>query len=240
MIYYVDPAVFNIFSFEFEKGTASTAFTQLNDAVITHSTAIKYFGNQNPIGKKLHYSDEDYVVTSVLKDVPSNSHIQFHILLNYEKYIQLTKGDANTSWGWSDFYTYLLLRPGTNANALQSKMPAFAERYMGKDMKSSGFKVSFNLQPLKDIHTRSAYDYEMTGSGNLYYLKYLGIAALFILIIALINYINLSTTHSLERSKEVGVRKVIGATKFQLVRQFLGETFFINVLGILLGFSFLG
>ena len=160
----------------------------------------------------------------------------FNILLNYNKYIQITNGDANTSWGWSDFYTYLLLKPGTNANALQAKMPAFAERYMGKSMKNNGFKVSFNLQPLKDIHTRSVYDYEMDGSGNFYYLKYLGIAALLILLIALINYINLSTAHSLERSKEVGVRKVVGATKFQLVRQFLAETFLINAFGIIIGF----
>jgi putative ABC transport system permease protein len=203
-IYFVDPAVFKIFSFEFEKGSAATAFTQLNDAVITHSTAIKYFGNEDPIGKTLHYNDEDYVVTALLKDVPANSHLQFHILLNYNKYIQLTNGDANVSWGWSDFYTYLLLKPGANADALQAKMPAFAERYMGDDMKTNGYTVAFEIQPLKDIHTRSGYDYEMAGSGDLYYLKYLGIAALFILLIALINYINLSTAHSLERSKEVG------------------------------------
>ena len=97
------------------------------------------------LARDLHYNDEDYVVTAVLKDVPANSHIQFHILLNYNKYIQLTNGDANTSWGWSDFYTYLLLKPGANANALQAKMPAFAKRYMGEDMKKDGFTVSFNL-----------------------------------------------------------------------------------------------
>ena len=236
MVYYVDPAVFKVFSFPFEKGVAATAFTQLNDAVITHSTAEKYFGNEDPIGKTFHYNEEDYIVTAVLKDVPANSHLQFHILLNYEKYIQITNGDANTSWGWSDFYTYLLLKPGTDANALQAKMPAFANRYMGASMKKDGFSASFQIQPLKDIHTRSAYDYEMAGSGNLYYLKYLGIAALFILLIAIINYINLSTAHSLERSKEVGVRKVVGATRSQLVRQFLAETFLMNLIGIVIGF----
>lgn len=236
MIYYVDASVFNIFSFEFESGSPAAAFRQLNDAVITHSTAVKYFGKENPVGKTFHYSNEDFVVTAVVKDVPANSHIRFHILLNYDKYIQLTNGSANTSWGWSDFYTYVLLKPGTDVKNLQAKMPAFAERYIGSDMKRDGYTVSFQLQPLKDIHTRSAYDYEMTGSGNFYYLKYLGIAALLILLIALINYVNLSTAHSLERSREVGVRKVIGATRFQLVRQFLGETFLINVFGILTGF----
>lgn len=236
MVYYVDPAIFRVFTLAFESGSAATAFTQLNDAVITHSTAEKYFGNENPLGKALHYENEDYVVTAVLEDVPANSHLQFNILLNYNKYIQLTDGAANTSWGWSDFYTYLLLKPGTNAKALQAKMPDFAQRYMGDEMKKNGYTVSFQVQPLKDIHTRSDYDYEMSGSGNLYYLKYLGIAALFILLIALINYVNLSTVHSLERSKEVGVRKVIGATEFQLVKQFLAETFLMNLFGIMTGF----
>jgi len=236
MIYYVDASVFHVFSFKFERGSAATAFHQLNDALITHSTAIKYFGNENPIGKTFHYDNEDFVVTGVLRDIPANSHLQFHILLNYNKYIQLTNGNANTSWGWSDFYTYLLLKPRTDVNALQAKMPAFAERYLGSKMKQEGYSVSFQLQPLKDIHTRSTYDYEMAGSGNFSYLKYLGIAALLILLIALINYINLSTAHSLERSKEVGVRKVIGATRTQLVRQFLGETFLMNLFGIIIGF----
>jgi putative ABC transport system permease protein len=238
MLYYVDPAVFKVFSFPFEKGDAANAFTQLNDAVITHSTALKYFGNENPIGKLLRFDHEDYKVTAVLEDIPANSHLQFHILLNFNKYIQLTGGRANDSWTWSDFYTYLLLKPGTNAAALQKKMPAFTERYMGDLMKTSGYNVSLNLEPLTDIHTKSDYDYEMAGSGNLSYLKYLGIAALFILLIALINYVNLSTAHSLERSKEVGVRKVVGASKQQLVRQFLAETFLVNIMAIILGIIF--
>lgn len=235
-IYYVDPGVFDVFSFPFEKGNAATAFKQLNDAVITHSTAEKYFGKENPIGKTIHFNDEDYVVTAELKDVPANSHLQFNILLNYNKYIQSTNNNAATSWNWSDFYTYVLVKPGTDASALQAKMPAFAQRYKGDDMKKNGYTCSFQIEPLMDIHTRSSYDYEMMGSGDLSYLKYLGFAALFILLIAVVNYINLSTAHSLERSKEVGVRKVVGATKSQLVSQFLAETFMTNLLGILCGF----
>ncbi|MDI3321488.1 ABC transporter permease [Pinibacter soli] len=238
MVYYVDPGVFNVFTFPFEKGDPVNAFTQLNDAVITHSTAQKYFGSENPVGKLLRYDHEDYKVTAVLEDIPANAHLQFHILLNYNKYIQLTRGGADKSWTWSDFYTYLLLKPGTDAAALQKKMPAFTDRYMGDLMRKNGYSVSFNLQPLKDIHTKSNYDYEMAGSGNLSYLKYLGIAALFILLIALINYVNLSTAHSLERSKEVGVRKVVGASTQQLVRQFLAETFLVNMMAIVLGLIF--
>jgi putative ABC transport system permease protein len=235
-IFYADPSVFKIFSFGFEKGSAQTAFTQLNDAVITHSTAKKYFGNQDAMGKSLHYNNEDFIVKAILNDIPSNSHIQFNILLNYNKYIQTTDGAANTSWGWSDFYTYCLLKKGTSAQKLQAKLPDFAQRYMGESMKKDGFTASFQLQPLKEIHTLSTYDYELDGNGNFYYLKYLGLAALFILFIALINYVNLSTARSLERSKEVGVRKVIGATRIQLIKQFLAESFLVNAFGILAGF----
>src|SRR5258705_1310285 len=234
-LYYADASLFNIFSFRFLKGNAATAFKELNDAVITEETAKKYFGNEDPIGKPLHYRNEDYIVKGVLEDLPANSHIRFNIIINYEKYIQLTNGNANTSWGWSDFYTYVLLKPGTNAKALEAKLPAFAERYMGTDMKQRDYQNSFYLQPLKDIHLRSKYDYEMAGNGNFSYLKYLGIAALFILFIAWINYVNLSTAHSLDRSKEVGIRKVVGAGKFQLVRQFLSESFFLNIIAIIIG-----
>ena len=235
-IFYVDTSVFNVFSFHFLKGNASSAFNELNDAVITAETAKKYFGNADPVNKALHYNNEDYIVKAVLEDIPANSHVRFNILLNYNKYIQLNP-NANTSWGWSDFYTYVLLKPGTDVKALETKLPAFAQRYMGDDMKQHDYAVAFHLQPLKDIHLRSKYDYEFAGNGNLSYLKYLGIAALFILFIAWINYVNLSTARSLERSKEVGIRKVVGAGKFQLVAQFLAESFFLNTIAILAGIA---
>ena len=231
-LYYADPSLFKIFSFGFVKGNAETAFKELNDAVITAETAKKYFGNIDPIGKALHYRNEDYIVKAVLEDIPANSHIRFNILLNYDKYIQLNS-NANTSWGWSDFYTYVLLKQGTSAKAVEAKFPSFTEKYMGDDMKQTGYINTFQLQPLKDIHLRSKYDYELAGNGNLTYLKYLGIAALFILFIAWINYVNLSTAHSLDRSKEIGVRKVAGAGKFQLIRQFLGESLFLNIIAII-------
>ena len=233
-LYYADASLFNIFSFRFVKGSAASAFKELNDAVITAETAKKYFGDADPIGKSLHYRNEDYIVKAVLEDIPANSHIRFNILLNYDKYIQLNP-EANTSWGWSDFYTYVLLKPGANVKTLEAKMGSFAQRYLGADMKQRDYSIAFHLQPLKDIHLRSKYDYEMAGNGNLSYLKYLGIAALFILFIAWINYVNLSTAHSLDRSKEVGIRKVVGAGKFQLIRQFLGESLFINTIAILIG-----
>jgi putative ABC transport system permease protein len=239
-IFYVDPAVFKIFSFQFLKGSATTALAELNDAVITSETAKKYFGDTDPIGKSLEYHDERYIVKAVIEDMPVNSHLQFSMLFNYNKYIQIVRGNggndaAENSWGWSDFYTYILLKPGADPKTIQAGLPAFAQKYAGDDMKRTGYQLSFTLQPLKDIHLRSKYDYEFDGNGNLTYLKYLGIAALFILFIAWINYINLSTARSLDRSKEVGVRKVIGASRFQLIRQFLAESSILNITAILLG-----
>ena len=237
-LYYVDPAVFRIFSFPFKEGNGETGLAELNDAVITESAAKKYFGNENAMGKTLRYNDENYTVKGVLKDLPANSHLKFNVLLNFQKYIQLVKvggGDADGSWGWSDFYTYILLKPGTNVKALEAKLPPMVERYRGADMKERSYQLSLQLQPIKDIHLRSTYDYELEGNGNLSYLKYLAAAALFILFIAWINYVNLSTARAIDRSKEVGVRKVVGANRFQLIRQFMTESVFINLLAIGIG-----
>jgi putative ABC transport system permease protein len=234
-IYFADAAFFKIFSFPILKGETGNPLSALNDVVITASTEKKYFGNENAIGKTLHYDSEDYLVKAVVADPPTASHFHFDILLNYEKYVVQTQGRANTSWGWSDFYTYVLLKKGTSVKNVEARLPDLAQRYMGDEMKASGFQVWFKMQPLKDIHLNSIYDYEFEGNGNFTYLNYLILAALFILFIAWINYVNLSTAYSIDRAKEVGVRKVIGAGKSQLVFQFLGESFFINITAICIG-----
>lgn len=232
-MYYADPALFRIFSFKFIKGNASTALKELNDVVITEETAKKYFGDADPIGKTLHaINGDDYIVSAVI-ELPFNSHLQFNVLLNYDKLTNRFR--LNTLWSQPHEYTYVLMKPGTDATSLQTKLPAFTEHYLGERMKKNGTQVSFTLQSLKDIHLNSPYEFEMAGNGTITYLKYLGIAALLILLIAWINYINLSTAISLDRFREVGVRKVIGATKFQLVRQFLTESLLLNLVAIIIG-----
>lgn len=237
-LFFVDRSVFHIFSFDFLKGNPATALKELNDVALTASTAKKFFGSADPIGKTIRYKDEDYVVNAVLKDLPQNSHIQFGLLFNFDKYIQLVEskgGHIRDNWGWSDYYTYVLLKPGTNAESLRAKLPAFAERYKGEEMKATNFTMQFDLQPLKDIHLKSTYDYELPGNGNFKFLNFLALAGVFILIIAWINYINLATARALDRSKEIGIRKVVGALRHQLIRQFLVEALLVNVISVLIG-----
>jgi putative ABC transport system permease protein len=235
---YVDTNIFRIFTFQFAAGDAENAFRELNDIVITSATAEKYFGDANPLGRRLSYQNEDFVVKAVVRDPPANSHLHFHILANYNKYVQerMALGqDAQNSWTWSDFYTYVLLKPGIDPGKVRERLPDFAQRHMGDKMKKSGISVQFDLQPLKDIHLRSRYEYELPGNGNLSYLKYLGAAALFLLVIAWINYVSLTSARAIDRAKEVGVRKVIGAGRAQLIRQFLLESLLIDLLAVLLG-----
>jgi putative ABC transport system permease protein len=237
---YVDTNLFRVFSFEFIAGDAENAFRELNDIVITSSTARKYFGGANPLGRSLTYGNENFVVKAVISDPPLNSHLHFHILANFNKYVQDGKAqgrDAENSWSWSDFYTYVLLRPGTDPRVLHAKLADFAERHMGDRMKKTGIHVQFDLEPLKDIHLRSKYEYEMAGNGNLSYLKYLGAAAIFLLVIAWINYISLTSARAIDRAREVGIRKVVGAERPQLIGQFLMESLLINFFSILLGLA---
>lgn len=238
LLFFVDRSVFDIFSFPFAKGNASVALKELNDVVLTETIAQKYFGSGEALGRTIRYQEEDYVVKAVLKDLPENSHIRFGILFNFDKYIQLVEaqgGRIRDNWGWSDYYTYVLLKPGADVNTLRAKMPSFAERYKGEDMKATSYTMQFLLQPLKEIHLKSHYDYELQGNGNFKYLGFLAIAGFLILVIAWINYVNLATARALDRSKEIGIRKVVGAVRQQLIRQFLVEALLVNMVAIVLG-----
>lgn len=238
LLFFVDRSVFEVFSFPFAQGKPQTALKELNDVVLTEEIAHKYFGDGDVIDKTLRYQDEDFVVKAVLKKLPQNSHIQFGILFNFDKYIQLVEaggGRIRDNWGWSDYYTYILLKPGADIQALRSKMPSFAQRYKGADMKATNYTMQFYLQPLQEIHLKSHYDYELRGNGNFKYLNFLAIAGFLILIIAWINYVNLATARALDRSKEIGIRKVVGAFRQQLIRQFLTEALLVNLVAIVLG-----
>lgn len=237
---FVDESVFRILSLPFAAGDPNTAFKERFSAVITEETAKKYFGEESAIGKVLKMDENAFTVRGVIKDIPENSHLQLDIMLDYPTYVDIIKqlgGDAENNWGWSDFYTYVLLKPGASAAGLQAKLPDFAQKYMGESMKKDGFQCRFDLQPLYDIHAHSTYDYELGGNGNFKFLPLLGAIALLIMLIAWINFINLSTARSLERAKEVGVRKAVGAGRGTLIRQFITEAFFLNLLAFGVGLT---
>jgi putative ABC transport system permease protein len=229
---YADSTFFDIFSFALLKGDPRSALTGPHKAVVTESTAKKYFGEDNPVGKLLQVgSDTDlYVVTGVTKDCPSNSQIRFDFLASFSS-LGITK-DYETSYWDANYVTYLLLKNRTSIDALQAKLPAF----MKKEMAGQGATVNMFLEPFDKIHLHSPYD-AFEPNNSITYMYILGAVASLILIIAGSTYINLSTARSMERAKEVGVRKVIGAGKHQLFWQFIGESALLCVLSVILSLA---
>src|SRR6185312_623679 len=231
---FVDPDFFNIFTLPLIEGDAKTALQQPNTIIITRAIAKKYFGGEDPLGKTLVFPDNKNVsfkVTGVIDNVPANSHFHFDLFAS-----MLSLNDAKSdSWMTSNYFTYLLLKKGADYKKLEAKLPGMVEKYMGPQIQQSmgislkqfitkGNHLGFALQPLTSIHLYSHSNYELSPPGNAMYVYIFGAIAIFMLLIACINFINLSTASASKRAKEVGVRKVIGSGKIQLVKQFLVES----------------
>jgi putative ABC transport system permease protein len=235
-VYFVDSTLLDIFSFPVVMGDGGRALSQPFTGMISESYAHKFFGGEDPIGQYLETDDgHRFEIAAVFADIPENSHIDFDVAFSYITYVQVMAqrgGDAENNWGWSDFYTYLLLKENADIEALRAKMPAFVERHKGESMRANNYELTFMLQPLRDIHLRSDLGYELQVNGNIRYIYFLGLIALFIILIAWFNYINLSTARSLDRAREVGVRKVVGASRGQLIRQFLFESAIVNFIAL--------
>jgi len=232
-VFFVDSTFFKIFDFKVTGGDMQTALLKPHSALLTEETAKKLFGDANPIGKIItHYGDDTvtYAVTGILANVPKNSQLQFDALFSFSS---IYKPWMFTNWGGNWLNTYLELAAGANASALDQKFPAYLKRHL----KGDGWKYYklFTL-PLKDVHANSA----DIGLDYINYQKFdkkstglFAVIALIVLVIACVNFINLSTARSAERAKEVGIRKSIGAYRFQLAFQFLGETVTIAFLALL-------
>ncbi len=228
-----DPAVFDVFDFKLLKGNEETALLGPNKAVISQKAAKKYFGEADPIGKTIAWNGRrKFEVTGIFEDIPENSHIKFDFMFSYQTLNNETHNDSETAWGWYDFNTYALLQPGTDVKSLQAKWDSYLLKTRGEDWTKTSRRQEFILQPLLEIHLYSNLlqesQPEERGDGDSVYA--LTIIALFILIIAWVNYINLATAKSFDRANEVGVRKVMGAEKGQLINQFLSESFLVNFL----------
>lgn len=226
-----DSSFFTIFTFSFIAGDPATALAKANTAVITESIAKKYFNNEPAINKIIEINKAPITVTGVIKDVPENSHVKFDFLVSMN-----TVGEkfAYTEWGWPEFYNYVLLKKGTDPKSVEAKLPALIDKYLGKKMAELKSKSNLWLQPVKDIHLRSDLRIELESNGSERTVYFLSILGVLILAVAWINYINLSTAKSLERAKEVGLKKVIGATKKQLIAQFMFESVLVNLFALIL------
>ncbi len=225
---FADPAIFSIFTFPFIKGNPKTVLENLHSIVITEEMALKYFGSENPVGKTLIYENKyNYTVTGVVKTIPSNSHFRFDFVIPIENY---RKFDPDfESWGNSAFFTYLLLRNNVSKVLVEKKITNSVNKHMAVQYKNPDLVKETFLTPLKTIHLYSNGRYEMETNGNILYIYIFASIAVLILIVACINFVNLSTARSMKRVKEIGVRKVIGAKKNQLVRQFLGESVLMSL-----------
>jgi len=226
-LYFADSSFFNLFSYKLLKGDASTALAEPHRMVITQSIAKKYFGDADPVGKYLNYSNawesDDFLVTGVIPNVPENTHLKFDILVSFKTLSQYTDGQSQSSWGWNAFPTYLKLSPGSNPADFERKLRPFIDKYYA-DRIAKGIGVDLILQPITDIHLKLNLRFEPEENSNSRSVYFLMIIAIFIVIIAWVNYTNLSTAKSLERAREVGIRKVSGARKFELVSQYLLES----------------
>ena len=232
----VDSNFLDIFDFPLIKGNRATALKEPNSVVLTETTAKKFFGDANPIGQSLLLTrgKTNATVTGVLKDIPDNSQIKATMLVSISTFTRNNGGGRSMDEQWGNYgpQAYILLKPGANAALLQKKFPAWLEKMNGKEMHENHMIPTLMLERLRDIYLHSDRDDSKTGHiTNVYIFSIIGA---FILIIACINFINLTTARSAERAKEVGIRKVIGALRPQLARQFIGESVILCLISFLL------
>ncbi|QIP12881.1 FtsX-like permease family protein [Spirosoma aureum] len=234
--FFGDSTLLDIFSFNFRQGDARTALKDKFTVVITDEIAAKYFGTQNPLGKTLIYEGQHPLrVTGVVDKFPDNSHIHIDLLSNYETMFatesDLVRENLPQNWVISHGYTYVLLRPGRSPESVNARFPKFLLDHANKQFAKD---IVYSLEPLKDIHLRSDAQSGPEPSGSMTYIYvFIGIAVI-TLLIACINFVNLSTARSLKRAKEVGIRKVLGSEKKQLIGQFLGESVLLSSIALLL------
>lgn len=246
---WADSNFFKVFDFGLIQGSATEVLQQPNSVVLTESTAKKYFGDQDPIGKTLDIAnnDNDLQVTGICRDVPENSHVDFDLVMSASSLNPFIQQPNHIGF---DSYTYFLLKKGTDANNLASKFPALVEKYASgeilrnfgvsyEEYKKSGNSYIYSLQPLKDIYLHSNLEGELKPPGSMNRVYIFSIVALFILFIAVINFMNLATAKSAERAKEVGIRKTLGSSKKEIAGQFLVESITISLVSAVLAFGML-
>lgn len=237
-VYHVKGNFFNIFNFSIVEGDINMVSVGKGEVLIAQSIAKKYFGDKPAINQSLnHPYFGDFKVVGVFEDVPDNSHIQFNFLFGWESVTSERRGGDANNWHWDGFYNYIRLSEGTDVPYLESKFPSLVDKYMG-NRQNPNLDPVFSLQPLTSIHLHSNLLGEAGKNGNIRSVSILFILGFFILLIAWANYVNLSTAKVMDRAKEAGIRKCLGSTKGDLVKQFLFESLWMNFLALLLALSF--
>lgn len=232
--YLADSSVFDIFSFTVLKGDAKSALKEPNTTVLTESVAKKYFGDKDPLGQSLEMNGEQFKVTGVMANVPENSHFRFDILMSFSSWSSRNKENELRAWFWNGFHTYLLLKDESQIEKVRAKMKDFITRNVEK---GGMHYEDLPLQPLKSIYLETPRSWENGKRGSLANIYILSIIALFILLIACFNYVNLATARASRRLKEVGLRKVLGAQRRMLILQFLSESILVSLMATLIGFG---
>ncbi len=237
---WVDNSIFDIFTFNLIKGNPKEALVKPNTVVITEEIAEKYFGDEDPIGKNLQiHNDELYMVTGVVENIPTNSHIRPDFLASFSTLDLQPTGNATADLVNNvDYYTYLLLKEGADYKELENKFVGFVEKYLGPLFSSIGGSAKYELQPLTSIYLHSHKENELERTGDMAYVWLFSGIGLFILLLACLNFMNLSTARSANRAKEVGLRKVVGAHRLQLIKQFIGESMILTFIAILFSLIF--
>ncbi len=236
-IHWADPQIFEIFSFPLVRGDKATALEDPFSILFSERESRRLFGGEDPIGRTIVYraGDQSYSfrVTGVFRDIPANSHFAMDVVAPFETMGKIQNRDL-TKWGNNSYYTYILLKDGADPKALDAKLPAFIDKYRTDRHAHQGQKSRYFLQPLAQIHLSSRVNFELSPTGDARFVLLFASIAVLVLMIACINYMNLATARSLKRAKEVGLRKVVGADKGQLIRQFLGEAMLLAFVALLL------
>lgn len=226
---------FNVFTYEMIAGDPATALRAPMTVVITQEMAQKYFGSENPLGQSLTVKADsikvDMTVSGVIKTMPHNSHFHADILGSFKTYEAMAGEEEMRNWGRNNYNTYLLLEENYDISQLKTQLDSFIDRHMSQGMSE---RTKLHLQKLTDIHLHSHLDSEIEANSDITYVYIFSVIAFFVLLIACINFMNLATARSAGRAKEVGLRKVVGAQRSQLIRQFLGESILTAVISLLI------
>lgn len=239
-MFFAEPQIFDVFDIGMVTGDPSSGISSANTAFISESCARKYFGSSDPMGQTINVDREmSFVVTGIFRDFPGNSHIKMDIMLSWPNLLTHYGPDIEMSWGDTGFFTYLVLNQSADPQVFEEKLRDLVEKDFGEVLRYYKLTLDLKVQPLTDIHLNSSFMQELEVNGNRDTVTLLSIIAFFILIIAWVNYINITTARSMTRAKEVGLSKAVGSSRMQLMSRFFVETVLVNFAAMAISMVFI-